>query len=1479
MTSRAILPTGQRPSFRYRAARLSSAVVLALVANILVVVPATQVEAAAKKLDDINPDVSDNSSANATTGGRTNGIAMVPGDNQTYYIATEFGGIYKTTDGGDTWDYLEDHLPRITNDVQVDPGNTGNVFASSSFDGRTAPLSGINVSRDGGATWTHPPSATPGGFAPCPSTAARQSPAAFGISVRPDAPANIYIGTNCGLAISNNSGANWSFVDVAPGADASANSETIFDVVVQAGTTPLMPPIIDVCGDDGHFRSIDGGTIWTGGDLPTGRCNIAASPDETYVLLATVGGTAYETDNADVAGGASWTSLGVIDSTTQARIPFVRTNPRSGNALRDFDLWVGNVSLYQADCTTPAVPASGGALRCDSGGGASWNGPYTRTVGAHDDVGDIAFNVAAMVDACPTVFSSDGGMHQNTEDTSPGCHSPTWQKANVGLHATWLWGMAGTDLAGSEPERLFYGMQDNGMMATAKAGQDPKPDDWTQPSGIDVFDTESDPDRVLMTVCCFSPGRATKVNMGGPDASGLTEINTYPSSNEIVRFKFPSPIGRFGDDKWAMLMANATDGSGNDLANQSGGLYITNDIDDNPIVWNELGNAPNFACGVQTSVPASTPNTPTFFLTVGFQGGGFNPGGCNSINPDQVWRYSGTALNGTWDRVDDNALGFIANLAGGFTLFAVDPSDPNRMYASAPDTNGTPKMIFSFDGGNTWQQDTELDDLMNGNGDFRYARGDGNLQPTLLAFDPLDPNLIAAGGHDSGVFLSTNAGDSWTLLTDPRTPHLNPDGVPHIPQPRFAYFDHEPMEPTRLFIGTRGHGVWRLTPSSADLSISKSASPDPATAGDQLFYTITVHNDGPDDATDVVVTDDLPNEVEYITDTGGCVEDPPGSGNLRCELGTIAAMTSVSFDIKVKVKPNTVSNAGGPTTITNQAEVISGGATDPELSNNETTLTTIVEESADLRVTKVSNPDSAVAAGEQFEFKIFVDNLGPSHARNVVVTDNLTAVSPDFTVDSITPSQGSCSAFNTATNSFTCNLGLIPAEARATITVKITSDEGGTFADRAEATSDTPDPDSTNNVAFDSITVGAVADLELAKTDDPDPVTAGTTLEYTVTATNSGPSTAINVVISDVLPAGVTIVSVDGDPANPASEGSCNAGTPGDPFLPTTCTYGSVAPGATAVMEIVVKVHPDVIGIIHNDAEVTSDTFDPDNSDNLASEDTLVEAAADLAMSKSASPDPEVQGGRILTYELKVQNLGPSSAVGVRVEDLLPREVDFQKATISNGEGVCVMQEVPPPAGMEDQEPGEKVVCDLGTLDPNEPEPLFISIEVLVKPETDHVTVIHNTADIFSSTNDPVDGNNHPFVETTVIGVADLGILKTSDKDHYRPSETIKYTIMVTNNGPSDAVNVVVIDHLPITKQALYQFDTADCTKSGLTLTCSLGRIEKNTSKSFNVYLIVRGRKGEVSNTAEVSSETVDPNTSSPGSENSSTRVVLIKNI
>lgn len=257
---------------------------------------------------------------------------------------------------------------------------------------------------------------------------------------------------------------------------------------------------------------------------------------------------------------------------------------------------------------------------------------------------------------------------------------------------------------------------------------------------------------------------------------------------------------------------------------------------------------------------------------------------------------------------------------------------------------GDIRVVRSDKGGLTaadWVVDAELTKLMQGRGAFVAQPqhvDDGILplfQPTLIAFDPEDPDIIVAGGRESGVFLSSDGGDRWALLTDPfGTSSI----IPHLPRPFFAHFDHEAGE-TRVYVGSAGRGVWRIELANADLSVSKADDSDPVVVGRELTYTVQVTNAGPDVVLHPVMEDALPEGTTFQSvdaPAGWSCETPAvGDGGIvRCQAEE-AAPGSVTFTIVVRIE-----HPGG-TTLSNLARVASA-AVDPNPADNTTMESTAV---------------------------------------------------------------------------------------------------------------------------------------------------------------------------------------------------------------------------------------------------------------------------------------------------------------------------------------------------------------------------------------------------------------------------------------------------------------------------------------------------------------------------------------------------------
>lgn len=163
-------------------------------------------------------------------------------------------------------------------------------------------------------------------------------------------------------------------------------------------------------------------------------------------------------------------------------------------------------------------------------------------------------------------------------------------------------------------------------------------------------------------------------------------------------------------------------------------------------------------------------------------------------------------------------------------------------------------------------------------------------------------------------------------------------------------------------------GVDAPNGTDADLSITKTDSPDPVTAGSFLTYEVVVTNEGPHGASDVVLVDTLPSSVDYIAASLGCNEENAEETIVNCYVGTLNKGDSAKVTIVVRPRM-----AG---TILNSASVTS--KSDPDDSNDTATQWTTV------------NPPPAV----QFSSPTYsvVENEGP-----IVVMATLSAASDAVT--------------------------------------------------------------------------------------------------------------------------------------------------------------------------------------------------------------------------------------------------------------------------------------------------------------------------------------------------------------------------------------------------------------------------------------------------------------------------------------------------
>jgi uncharacterized repeat protein (TIGR01451 family) len=457
---------------------------------------------------------------------------------------------------------------------------------------------------------------------------------------------------------------------------------------------------------------------------------------------------------------------------------------------------------------------------------------------------------------------------------------------------------------------------------------------------------------------------------------------------------------------------------------------------------------------------------------------------------------------------------------------------------------------------------------------------------------------------------------------------------------------------------------------SADLSVTSSGSPDPAVAGQNITYTITVTNAGPSSATTVTLSDTVPLNTTFVSFTapaGWSCTTPPvgGTGAISCTTPTMAVGNAV-FTLVALVDPNSggTSQTGGALIVDNAT--VTSATSDPNLSNNTVSPNSIqVIAISDWSITKVDTPDP-VAAGSNLTYTITITNAGPSTAPGQTITDVLP---PGTTFVSFSGNYTNC--LQPVAGTIVCDSSFPSSPNPLTLTVLVGAGvpNGTVLTNTATVSHFAQDPNPANNTATATTTVNvASADVSVTKVDTPDPVAAGSNITYTITANNAGPDAASTAALSDTLPAGTTFVSL-------ASPAGWTCTTPAVGATGTvSCTNPSMALG-NAVFTLVVKVSSTATPatVISNTATVSSATTDPTTGNESATATTSVISPATVTGTKTVNNGAHSPGGA-LTYTITLSNSGPSAQAdnaGNEFTDILPAQLILVSANASSGTAVA----------------------------------------------------------------------------------------------------------------------------------------------------------------------------------------------------------------
>jgi uncharacterized repeat protein (TIGR01451 family) len=557
-----------------------------------------------------------------------------------------------------------------------------------------------------------------------------------------------------------------------------------------------------------------------------------------------------------------------------------------------------------------------------------------------------------------------------------------------------------------------------------------------------------------------------------------------------------------------------------------------------------------------------------------------------------------------------------------------------------------------------------------------------------------------------------------------------------------------------------------------DLEVSKTAAGTASFVGDTETFTLTVQNQGPSDATGVVVTDLLPAGLSYVSDTAGGDYDPVSGA---WTIGDLTASTSTSIDVVVTVDSDAPLTNTAEVSAANEPDADSTPANSDPSEDDWDQVTVDVAPLIDLELSKILDAPAPNQAGDPVSFTITVTNQGPSDATGVDVTDLLPT---EVQFGSATPSQG---GYDEVSGVWT--VGAIAATGTATLTLDGTMVGNGSVTNSAEVTAaNETDVDSTpgNGVLGeddqDSVTfpVAALIDLELTKAVDNAAPSLGDTVTFTVTVDNQGPSAATGVQVTDLFPAGLTY----------ASDNSGGAYVPGTGVW----TIGPLAALGSASIDIVATVTAS--GTTTNTAQVSqaneSDLDSTPANDDPAEDDqdsaTIVaDARADLSLSKSAAGSAAFVGDQE-TFTVTVTNDGPDAATGLSVSDLLPAGLTWVSDTS---------------AGAYDPGTGIWTIGNLGVL-----ASASLDIVVTVDSAAPQVNIAQvaaadqNDPDSTPANDDPLEDDQSQVI-VDVDPLIDLTLIKSVSAPSAAVGSDVTWTLVLSNDGPSDASGVTVTDVLP----------------------------------------------------------------------------------
>jgi uncharacterized repeat protein (TIGR01451 family) len=557
-------------------------------------------------------------------------------------------------------------------------------------------------------------------------------------------------------------------------------------------------------------------------------------------------------------------------------------------------------------------------------------------------------------------------------------------------------------------------------------------------------------------------------------------------------------------------------------------------------------------------------------------------------------------------------------------------------------------------------------------------------------------------------------------------------------------------------------------------TVTKSG-PASAVGGNAIVYTILVKNTGPSNSVNTLIADAVPAAVTNVswaaTVTGGTAvinTGATGTGNAIA----LNANFNANSTLQIVVSGTIASGASG--TISNIATATPSETGSTPIAS--TPVNTVITSRSGLTISKSATP--AINSGSSISYVITIGNTGPSDAIAAHIHDAV----PVNIVNTVWTSvvQGSASIISgaTGTGNTLDAIANIPAGAANKIILTVTGTAAPAYSGNITNTASVTatEPNSPSPSATVITTASRVPVLSISKS-GPASINAGETISYTINVVNNSASDALNMAISDLVPATISNVNWVASTTGNAQLSGALTGTGN-----TINLQGNLAAGQANQVKIVVtgKIDPAFSGSLTNTATVTP--AEPGTTAASATATTNVTRIPVLTIQKNGPA--VISAGQTITYTISVKNISQANATAAVITDIIPAGI-LNPVWTATTAGTATITTGASGSGYN--------LSVTGNLAGNTTDEILITISGTVDPAA--AASISNSATVTPSEPGSIPKTAGPVI-TTVTKTPSISLTKTGPATA-NAGETVTYVINAVNNGPSNASALMITDIVP----------------------------------------------------------------------------------